>query len=222
MDEQRELDWLAFRYIAGELSPQERDAFEQRLAEDQTAREAVASAMDVVQCTVAAEIELAHVAPAQSLEASFWSRGFWVALSTASCLALFVAIHGMPGPERLFRPDRTSGSASAALSELAIIWSESREDWDEPLLSPEPSQEEPLDGFSDLDVEGSGIADEGLSSDWIQHAVFTIGDRAREEGNDVQAEQEGDAPAEPGSLEVSARREPRPSLASQRKRGSSS
>ena len=204
MDELRKLDWLAFRYIAGELSPPECDAFERRLAEDQTAREAVASAVDVAQCTVAAEVEMAHVAPAKSLESPFWSRGFWVALSTASCLALFVAIHGMPGPERLFRPDRNAGSASAALSELAIIWSESREDWDEPLLSPEPSEEEPIDVFSDLDVGASEITDEGLSSDWIQHAVFTLGDRARDKGNEGRAEQEGQAPAEPGTTEVSA------------------
>lgn len=188
MDKQRDVDWLAFRYLAGELGPQECDAFERRLAEDQMAREAVASAMDLAQYTLAAQTESAHVAPAKPLEGAFWSRGFWVALSTACCLSLFVAIHGMPGPERVFRPDRASASATAALSELAIIWSESREDWDEPLLFTEPSEDETL-GFSDLD--GSGIADEGLFNDWIQHAVFIIGDRDNEERNDRRTEQEG-------------------------------
>lgn len=221
MDDQRDLDWLAFRYLAGELGPQEYDAFERRLADDQIAREAVASAMDLAQCTVAAQVELTHVAPVNSREGSFWSRGFWVALSTASCLALFVAIHGVPGPERLFRPDRAAASATAALSELAIIWSESREDWDEPLLSPETSDEESL-GFSDLDVDGSGIAGEGLSDDWIQHAVFIIGDRDHEEGNDGRAEQEGEVPAEPGAVEVSVWQQPCLHLASQRERDSSS
>ncbi len=61
MDKQRDLDWLAFRYLAGELGPQECGAFERRLAEDQMARESVASAMDLAQYTLAAQAELAHV-----------------------------------------------------------------------------------------------------------------------------------------------------------------
>ncbi len=40
-----ELDWLAFRYIAGELSPVEGQAFEARLESDLTACEAVARAV---------------------------------------------------------------------------------------------------------------------------------------------------------------------------------
>jgi hypothetical protein len=39
-----ELDWLAFRYVAGEATPDEARALEERMTGDQTAREAVARA----------------------------------------------------------------------------------------------------------------------------------------------------------------------------------
>jgi hypothetical protein len=42
---ENDLDWLAFRYISDELPEEERDLFEQSLAENQAAREAVANAM---------------------------------------------------------------------------------------------------------------------------------------------------------------------------------
>lgn len=43
-----ELDWLAFQYVAGELATVEEAAFETRLAVDQSAREAVARAAELV------------------------------------------------------------------------------------------------------------------------------------------------------------------------------
>jgi ferric-dicitrate binding protein FerR (iron transport regulator) len=42
-----ELDWLAFQYVAGELTADEEEQFERRLAEDQTAREAVERAVEL-------------------------------------------------------------------------------------------------------------------------------------------------------------------------------
>lgn len=44
-----ELDWLAFRYVAGEMTDAETLAWEERLATDQTAREAVAAAVELYQ-----------------------------------------------------------------------------------------------------------------------------------------------------------------------------
>jgi hypothetical protein len=44
-DEPQDLDWLAFRYVAGELDPAEAAAFELRLADDQLARDAVCRAV---------------------------------------------------------------------------------------------------------------------------------------------------------------------------------
>lgn len=46
-DEQEQLDWLAFQYVAGELSIADATAFEDRLASDFTACEAVARAVEL-------------------------------------------------------------------------------------------------------------------------------------------------------------------------------
>ena len=48
-----ELDWLAFCYAAGELSPQESAQFESRLAADQSARESLARAVELTQTLAA-------------------------------------------------------------------------------------------------------------------------------------------------------------------------
>lgn len=44
-----DLDWLAFRYVAGEMTDAETLDWEERLATDQTAREAVAAAVELCQ-----------------------------------------------------------------------------------------------------------------------------------------------------------------------------
>lgn len=44
-DQRDELDWLAFRYVAGEMTADEAGDFELRLADDQAAREAVSRAV---------------------------------------------------------------------------------------------------------------------------------------------------------------------------------
>jgi hypothetical protein len=43
-----DLDWLAYQYAAGELSVSQLSAFEERLAVDQSAREAVAAAVELI------------------------------------------------------------------------------------------------------------------------------------------------------------------------------
>ncbi len=44
----REIDWQAFLYVSGEMSPAEIEAFEDRLATEQEAREAVAAAVELI------------------------------------------------------------------------------------------------------------------------------------------------------------------------------
>ncbi len=51
------LQWQAFLYISGELDAEATTAFEQILLEDQTAREAVASAVELVQAVGAVGLE---------------------------------------------------------------------------------------------------------------------------------------------------------------------
>jgi len=51
------LEWLAFCYVADELDADERQQFEQRLSEDQSARDAVANAVSLSQFVYAAHRE---------------------------------------------------------------------------------------------------------------------------------------------------------------------
>lgn len=89
-----DLDLLAFRYVAGELTAAEAEAFEEQLACDQTAREAVASAVQVAEAVAA--LAPAFVAPtAQPLPASSPRRGTWrervrwmIVGAVAACVAI--------------------------------------------------------------------------------------------------------------------------------------
>jgi hypothetical protein len=55
LEERDELDLLAFRYVAGEMVPEEAGVFESRLADDQVLREAVSRAVALADCLVEAD-----------------------------------------------------------------------------------------------------------------------------------------------------------------------
>ncbi|MFQ5731265.1 MAG: hypothetical protein ACE5KM_04840, partial [Planctomycetaceae bacterium] len=83
-----DLEWTAFRYVANELSAEEAAAFEQRLADDQAAREAVARCVEMTHAVVAlAEAEEAHVLATPSAAGS--RRGVW---SVVACVAAVAAV----------------------------------------------------------------------------------------------------------------------------------
>jgi len=63
LQEPAELEWTAFRYIAGELSPADVAEFEQRLALDQNAREAVASAVQMAEAVAGLQPAPLELAP---------------------------------------------------------------------------------------------------------------------------------------------------------------
>src|SRR5262245_14251679 len=84
-----ELDWSAFRYLAGELTAAEAEAFEARLAAEQPAREALASAVELTQVVVAAESQSVHaVVTTRALRSSWQTRLAWMAIGGVASLAL--------------------------------------------------------------------------------------------------------------------------------------
>src|SRR6185369_3058104 len=87
-----DLDWLAFRYVSGELPADEAATFEELLAADQAAREAVASAVQVTQAVLAA-IPAQVATPVVSPRRNTWrERAAWMVLgATAACVLLFIA-----------------------------------------------------------------------------------------------------------------------------------
>lgn len=66
-----DLAWAAFRYIADEMGIEEREDFDDRLARDQQAREAVAHAVQLAEAVAAVPVEafgVCSVAPSQAAE----------------------------------------------------------------------------------------------------------------------------------------------------------
>ncbi len=88
------LEWLAFQYISEELTDEEVLAFEDQLAEDQDAREAVARAVELTQ-TVSAVSKIDECRVGQPIntsaiqkQARWWQRVALLATALAACFAL--------------------------------------------------------------------------------------------------------------------------------------
>ena len=87
-----ELDWLAFCYVAGELSAEQTIEFEQRLAEDLEAQMAVADAVSLSSSTYASietirdgKVSLDRSHSAEAARSSAWR---WVAVAAAGLVAI--------------------------------------------------------------------------------------------------------------------------------------
>lgn len=93
-DQTSDLEWLAFQYVANELSEQECLQFESLLSEKQSAREALAHATQLVaglKSIAAQSVAQETVASAQQPETTTTTRwAFWGLLTTAAAVVLLV------------------------------------------------------------------------------------------------------------------------------------
>ena len=179
-EHREELDWLAFRYLANELSEAEHEAFEDRLAEDQTAREAVARGVELTE-TLSAARELDEIvvrsaeAPAPPAGRSAWSiPAAWMSVGAAACL-LLVALWSMGTGTKPENSEKTVAANAKAL-ELARAWSSARDEfavhegtfWDRDPVRSQPSHVE-------LPTSPETTSDEDLDMDpmpsWMLSAV---------------------------------------------------
>jgi len=112
-----ELDWLAFRYIANEMTAIEADSFESRLADDQAAREAVARAVELAQAVACVPTSIilfqaTHRALANTSRPYFGRRPLrWIAAAAAVVLGV-VGVQVFKG--------------SSENSKLAKVWAKIR------------------------------------------------------------------------------------------------
>jgi hypothetical protein len=131
-----ELEWTAFCYVSGELSPAEAEQFEVRLADDQEAREALARAVELTQVVAAAESRCGEVVTAGGhsppyavrKSATWMTRLSWMAIGGLAALVLAMVWSG--GLSRFgFGPGnaRTSSENDA----LASAWSAARKEMSE-------------------------------------------------------------------------------------------
>jgi ferric-dicitrate binding protein FerR (iron transport regulator) len=174
-----ELDWSAFCYAAGELSPAEAEAFEQRLASDQAAREALARAVQLTQAVASAESLVPVVLRPASRD---WGRRLaWMAIGSAA--SLLVAVLWMGGRNDTSTVIRQS-PASQDQTALAAVWSQTRDELstasDAELWYPAH-----LAASTGEQTEISTAADDDMwpaAPDWMTAAV--VGDQVKPEDGD--------------------------------------
>ena len=182
MDNEQSLDWQAFCYVANEMTEDEIRAFELRMSEDQSAREAVAAAYELTRCVHAVEAErhaaasVANAALPQSATDRFsWTRNqVGMILGTAACWGLLMMMWGFPRPESGVQAVPSSSWDPAVAGQLAVIWSESHMPLDDPLWPPEQ-----LDETTDEDLpvaRADPSAEENPQAVWIEAAVFGLAD----------------------------------------------
>ncbi len=194
MNDNEDLSWLAFCYVADELDSQQRGLFEIRLATDQTARDAVVRAHELADCVVAVSgpvgesanclpgIPTASVLAADATAVGGWMpRVIGVAMGTAVCFLLVV------GGVRWYRSagdsDETpfASATDAGMADLATIWDETREPLDKPLWL---DQHDEMDDFPPLE-NVNRIIDEQPSA-WVQAAVFGMAGRKDDIAEDFE------------------------------------
>jgi hypothetical protein len=153
----QDLDWLAFRYVAGEMTDDESAAFELRLADDQLARDAVVEAVQLGECIVAIESQTPVVAVASAPAQGRWMEFF---LAAAACGLLIATVAYQSG-------ERSSPGIS---DQVAEAWSQRLDtDW----------SDIPGDDFA-VNPEESDVPEAGETAmtsdvpDWMLEAVRSL------------------------------------------------
>lgn len=131
---QADLEWLAFQYVSEELSAEDVALFEERLAVDQTAREAVAEAMLLLQAVSAG----ARIASPVQARRSWTQHAAWAAIGAAACLAVVFVLRSLPKQSPLAQRPQASDLSSA---ELALVWAQS-DPYGEPEAADPTAEEE--------------------------------------------------------------------------------
>lgn len=171
-DVRNDLDWSAFCYLSGEMVAEDSAAFEELLASDQPAREALARAVELTQAVASAEsAEPVTIAPAPS---SVWTRRLsWMAIGAAASLLIAVLWTGFEvGP----RMQAWLGQPQASVEQvqLAAAWNQTQLE-----LS---AVEFPSDLHGDAegsDADDNETTDLDLSAvpeapSWMTAAVFSL------------------------------------------------
>src|SRR5262245_21336999 len=172
---QNELDWTAFCYVAGELSPAEVERFEVRLADEQPAREALARAVEMTQAVAAAESQAeCHVVIPAARHRPVWiSRLAWMAVGGTAAALLAVLWSGALNSGR----HPLTGAQLLARSELAAAWTQAR---DEIAAAKEAGQWPMIAAAGDSDEEQPGTESRGddlaleEAPSWMTAAVLGL------------------------------------------------
>lgn len=169
-----DVHWLAFQYIADELSDAGRTAFEDRLSDDQEAREAVAQAVEL-----AAAVRLAEPADLVTRRESHrkisWAT--WAVGVASASLAILAFLHAFP----VSQPDPRAEKTEIDAVQLAHAWSEVREIANGDLFGDEVLSEAIVAARELTDVESLAVpAPAELNADPPSWMVVALSDFAQE------------------------------------------
>lgn len=96
-----ELDWLAFRYVAGELGADEARSFDDRLASDLAAQEAMsrAAALSIAIAAARPSVEPRRTASVESRQSRFMHAVTWLSIGVAATVAVWIGSAILSNPE---------------------------------------------------------------------------------------------------------------------------
>jgi ferric-dicitrate binding protein FerR (iron transport regulator) len=119
-----ELHWLAFRYVAGEMTADEEGRFEAQLADDQGAREAVAQAVELHEAVrlAAATTNGVQLVPAENPVPRRHRLVWATSLAALVTLALGGLVQVLTTPH----PPADNGRAGEPGADVARTWAEVR------------------------------------------------------------------------------------------------
>ena len=173
-----QLDWSAFCYAAGEMSPAEATEFETLLADDQAAREALARAVELTQVVAAAESQVGDVVLPASHRTTGWAVRFsWMAAGGLASLLIGLLWTGAIRPS----------ASSVRQYELAAAWTETRAE----LSSAKAAGLWPSVSSHHGDADDDSLGNEGLldavaldeTPSWMDAAVLGIGGETSDESD---------------------------------------
>ncbi|MBC7851853.1 MAG: hypothetical protein IAF94_00310 [Pirellulaceae bacterium] len=156
-------EWLAFRYVAGELTGDDAAAFEAELETSQVAREAVARAVELTQAIAMAEshnVELVESAARMTHRKSWVYSMGWIGAGAAAASVAGAVWWNMQGP-------------MTGTSELAESWTKARAI--EPML---PTMDESAESGPVLDAEPDA------APSWMTAGVISLsGGKVEDDGD---------------------------------------
>jgi hypothetical protein len=176
-----DVSWQAFRYVAGEMPEGEADRFEEQLALDQSAREAVAEAAQLSQAVALTESQepvVLRPAVAADSRSPWMQPAVWMAFGAAVCLAIVVSAGWLNfsrdthvaspeksrgGVEQLLIGDLLLGDEEA--TELAMSWIETKAELADQAMVDQDSQIDLLDAVDDEAIALEIASDEGAEAD---------------------------------------------------------
>lgn len=185
-EHETDVHWQAFRYVAGEMTEGESDRFEEQLALDQAAREAVSEVAQLAQTVALSESQppvTLHSEVADGSRRRLLRAGSWMGLGAAVCLAIVLSAGWLDfsTDAPVVEADGTHQQAIAdeAATRLAMSWIETKDELAEQAFDAQDSLIDLLDAAEDeifaweIVGEASGADDiDGETPSWLLLAVL--------------------------------------------------